>query len=61
MATNDMLQRAIAYEEAILRNYQQYAVQAEDTDVGALFSELIEEKTLQLSKLKTLLKRYCKP
>ena len=37
MGTNDMLQRAITYEEAILRNYRQYATQAEATDGRTLF------------------------
>jgi len=61
MGTNDMLQRAIAYEEAILRNYRQYAKQAENTDAGALFAQLAEEKAVQLQKLKDMLKSYCKP
>jgi len=61
MGTNDMLKRSITYEEGILRNYRQYAAQAEATDVGELFRQLAEEKSGQLGRLKTMLKRYCKP
>lgn len=61
MSTNEMLKRSITYEEGTLRNYKQYAVQAEATDVGELFKQLIEEKTDQLNRLKSMLKRYCKP
>ena len=60
MGTNEMLQRAIAYEEAVLRNYRQYASQASSTEIGDLFSRLIEEKNAQLEQLKTMYKRYCK-
>lgn len=61
MGTNEMIQRAIAYEEGILRNYRQYACQAESTEAGELFTQLIIEKTSQLERLKALQKRYCKP
>lgn len=61
MGTNEMLQRAITYEQAILRNYRQYAVQADATEIGELFSQLAQDKTIQIEKLKTMLKKYCKP
>lgn len=61
MGTNEMLQRSIAYEEAVLRNYKQYAKQAETTDVGELFAQLAKEKAVHLEKLKAMQKSYCKP
>ncbi len=61
MGTSDMLKRSITYEEGILRNYKQYALQADATDVGELFKQLAEEKSDQLNRLKSMLKRYCKP
>lgn len=61
MGTNEMLQRSIAYEESVLRNYTQYAKQAEETDAGVLFAELAKEKAVHLEKLKAMLKSYCKP
>jgi len=61
MGTNEMLQRAITYEQAILRNYKHYAAQAEATEIGELFSQLAQEKAIQIEKLKSMLKRYCKP
>lgn len=61
MGTNEMLQRAITYEEAILRNYRQYSTQAEATEIGELFSQLAQEKIKQIEKLRAMLKRYCKP
>lgn len=59
MSTKDMLQRSLTYEEALLRNYQNYANLAQSTEIGQLFEDLIAEKTLQINKLKTMLKRYC--
>ena len=61
MGTNEMLKRSITYEEGTLRNYKQYALQAEATDVGELFKQLAEEKSEQLNRLRNMLKRYCKP
>lgn len=61
MGTNEMLQRSITYEEAILRNYIQYAEQTKDTEIGDLFAQLIQEKRLQVERIKVMLKRYCKP
>lgn len=61
MGTKEMLERSIAYEEAVLRNYRQYAKQSEDTDAGDLFAQLIQEKTNQLERLKAMQKSYCKP
>lgn len=54
-----MLQRSLTYEEALLRNYQNYANLTQSTEIGQLFEDLIAEKTLQINKLKTMLKRYC--
>lgn len=61
MNTNEMLQRSVTYEEAMLRNYKKFAQQAENTEVGDLFSLLTKEKEAQIEKMKSLLKRYCKP
>lgn len=60
MGTNEMLQRSITYEEALLKHYKQYAVQAAETDIGAAFSRLAQEKTLHLEQLYELQKKYCK-
>lgn len=60
MGTTEMLQRALAYEEALLRNYQTYAAQASSTEVGTLFQELAQEKAAQIQRLKSMFKRYCK-
>jgi rubrerythrin len=61
MGTHDMLKRSITYEEGILRNYLQYAVQAEGTDIGELFKQLAVEKKEHLAMLRSMLQRYCKP
>lgn len=61
MGTKDMLNRSITYEEALLRNYQQYTAQADDTEIGALFTKLAQEKRQHIEELKSMLKRYCKP
>lgn len=61
MGTLDMLNRSIAYEESLLRTYRQYAAQAADTEIGALFNRLIEEKCARIEELKAMHKRYCKP
>lgn len=61
MGTNEMLQRSVTYEEAVLRNYKQYAQQSQGTEIGDLFAQLVQEKTVQIEKLRAMLKRYCKP
>lgn len=60
MSTNEMLKRSISYEESILRNYRQYAVQAQGTEIGDLFTKLVEDKTKQLETMRSMFKRYCK-
>lgn len=60
MSTNEMLKRAISYEESILRNYKQYAIQAQGTEIGDLFSKLAEDKTKQLDIMRSMYKRFCK-
>lgn len=60
MSTNEMLRRSISYEESVLRNYRQYAIQAQGTEIGDLFSKLVEDKTKQLETMKSMFKRYCK-
>lgn len=60
MGTNDMLLRSITYEEALLKNYKQYASLAEYTDIGSLFARLAEEKALHLEQLYEMKKKYCK-
>lgn len=60
MSTNEMLKRAISYEESVLRNYRQYATQAQGTEIGDLFNNLIQEKAKQLETMRSMYKRYCK-
>lgn len=61
MGTNDMLNRAITYEESLLRSYRQYAALAEYTEIGTLFNRLIKEKCAHIEELKAMQQRYCKP
>jgi hypothetical protein len=59
MSTKELLQRVLIYEEALLKNYHKYIDLTEATEIGLLFEELAAEKTLQINKLKTVLKSYC--
>lgn len=59
MSTKELLQRVLIYEEALLKNYHRYIDLTESTEIGLLFEELAAEKTLQINKLKTVLKSYC--
>lgn len=61
MGTNEMLKRSVTYEEALLRNYKEYAKKSDSTEIGDLFTQLVSEKEQQLARLKGMLKRYCKP
>ncbi len=61
MGTNEMLQRSITYEEALLKNYKAFASKVEAPEIQILYSELAQEKSLHIKKLKNMLDSFCKP
>lgn len=53
--------KAIRYEEALLRNYINYAKDAGDTELGRLFLDLAQETQQHINKLRAAYKTRCKP
>lgn len=61
MGSNEMLKRSITYEEALLKSYKAFASRVEAPEIKNLYTELAQEKTLHIERLKKMLNSFCKP